>query len=90
MSISALIIDDEQLAREELKYLLDSVGGVDVVALRADLVTCRERLNEIADDYEEDRITRSQFLTRTDKRRAKMAAIEPSLPRQPRCPRSRR
>jgi two-component system LytT family response regulator/two-component system response regulator LytT len=32
MSISALIIDDEQLAREELKYLLDSVGGVNVVA----------------------------------------------------------
>jgi two-component system LytT family response regulator/two-component system response regulator LytT len=31
MPISALIIDDEQLAREELKYLLDSVGGVDVV-----------------------------------------------------------
>ncbi len=31
MSISALIIDDELLAREELKYLLDSVGGVDVV-----------------------------------------------------------
>ncbi len=32
MSISALIIDDEQLARDELKYLLDSVGGVDVLA----------------------------------------------------------
>ncbi len=32
MSISALIIDDEKLARDELKYLLDSVGGVDVVA----------------------------------------------------------
>src|SRR5271169_4352002 len=32
MSISALIIDDEQLAREELKYLLDSAGGVEVVA----------------------------------------------------------
>jgi two-component system LytT family response regulator/two-component system response regulator LytT len=32
MPISALIIDDEQLAREELKYLLDQVGGVDVVA----------------------------------------------------------
>jgi two-component system LytT family response regulator/two-component system response regulator LytT len=31
MSISALIIDDEQLAREELKYLLESVGDVDVV-----------------------------------------------------------
>ncbi len=32
MSISALIIDDEQLARDELQYLLDSVGGVDVIA----------------------------------------------------------
>jgi two-component system response regulator LytT len=32
MSLSALIIDDEQLAREELKYLLETVGGVDVVA----------------------------------------------------------
>ena len=32
MTITALIIDDEQLARDELKYLLDQVGGVDVVA----------------------------------------------------------
>ncbi len=32
MTISALIIDDEQLAREELKYLLDQAGGVDVLA----------------------------------------------------------
>ena len=32
MPISALIIDDEQLARDELRYLLDEVGGVDVVA----------------------------------------------------------
>jgi two-component system, LytTR family, response regulator LytT len=32
MSISALIIDDEQLARDELRYLLDSVGDVEVVA----------------------------------------------------------
>jgi len=32
MPISALIIDDEQLAREELKYLLDSIGGVHVLA----------------------------------------------------------
>lgn len=31
MPISALIIDDEQLARDELKYLLGQVGGVDVV-----------------------------------------------------------
>ena len=32
MSLSALIIDDERLARDELKYLLDSVGGVEVLA----------------------------------------------------------
>jgi two-component system, LytTR family, response regulator LytT len=31
MAISALIIDDEKLARDELKYLLDAVGDVDVV-----------------------------------------------------------
>ena len=32
MTLSALIIDDEQLARDELKYLLDQVGGVEVLA----------------------------------------------------------
>jgi two-component system LytT family response regulator/two-component system response regulator LytT len=32
MPITAIIVDDEQLAREELKYLLDQVGGVEVVA----------------------------------------------------------
>ncbi len=32
MSMTALIVDDEQLARDELKYLLDSAGGVEVVA----------------------------------------------------------
>jgi two-component system, LytTR family, response regulator LytT len=30
--MTALIIDDEQLAREELKYLLDTTGSVEVVA----------------------------------------------------------
>jgi two-component system LytT family response regulator/two-component system response regulator LytT len=32
MSITALIVDDEELAREELKYLLDKTGNVDVLA----------------------------------------------------------
>ena len=32
MAITALIIDDEQLAREELKYLLDTTGNVEVLA----------------------------------------------------------
>ena len=32
MAITAVIVDDERLAREELKYLLDSAGGVEVIA----------------------------------------------------------
>jgi len=32
MSLSAVIVDDEQLSRDELVYLLKSVGDVDVVA----------------------------------------------------------
>ncbi len=32
MPMTALIVDDERLARDELKYLLDSAGGVEVVA----------------------------------------------------------
>jgi two-component system LytT family response regulator/two-component system response regulator LytT len=46
MSISALIIDDEQLAREELKYLLDEVGGVDVVAQGANGIEAVELIEE--------------------------------------------
>jgi two-component system LytT family response regulator/two-component system response regulator LytT len=33
MSLTALIIDDEPLARQELQYLLERAGGVDVLAL---------------------------------------------------------
>jgi two-component system LytT family response regulator/two-component system response regulator LytT len=32
MALSAVIVDDEQLARDELAYLLNSAGDVDVVA----------------------------------------------------------
>jgi two-component system LytT family response regulator/two-component system response regulator LytT len=46
MSISALIIDDEQLARDELKYLLDSVGGVDVVAQGANGIEAVDLIEE--------------------------------------------
>ena len=46
MSISALIIDDEQLAREELKYLLDSVGGVEVVAQGANGIEAVDLIEE--------------------------------------------
>jgi two-component system response regulator LytT len=46
MSISALIIDDEQLARDELKYLLDQVGGVDVVAQGANGIEAVDLIEE--------------------------------------------
>src|SRR5207237_4290486 len=32
MALTTLIVDDEQLARDELAYLLKSVEGVDIVA----------------------------------------------------------
>jgi len=50
MAISALIIDDEQLAREELMYLLDSVGGVDVVAQGANGIEAVDLIEEYHPD----------------------------------------
>ena len=46
MTISALIIDDEQLARDELKYLLDQVGGVDVVGEGANGIEAVDLIEE--------------------------------------------
>ncbi|MGH9564330.1 MAG: LytR/AlgR family response regulator transcription factor [Terracidiphilus sp.] len=46
MAISVLIIDDEQLARDELKYLLDSVGGVDVLAEGANGIEAVDLIEE--------------------------------------------
>ncbi len=50
MAISALIIDDEQLARDELKYLLDSVGGVDVLAEGANGIEAVDLIEEYQPD----------------------------------------
>jgi two-component system LytT family response regulator/two-component system response regulator LytT len=46
MSISALIIDDEQLARDELKYLLDQAGDVEVVAQGANGIEAVDLIEE--------------------------------------------
>jgi two-component system LytT family response regulator/two-component system response regulator LytT len=46
MNLSALIIDDEQLAREELSYLLTQVGGVDVVAQGVNGIEAVELIEE--------------------------------------------
>jgi two-component system LytT family response regulator/two-component system response regulator LytT len=50
MNISALIIDDEQLARDELKYLLDQVGGVEVVAQGANGIEAVDLIEEYRPD----------------------------------------
>ena len=46
MSISALIIDDEQLARDELKFLLESAGDVDVVGQGANGIEAVDLIEE--------------------------------------------
>src|SRR5579863_1129197 len=46
MSISALIVDDEQLARDELKYLLDQAGDVEVVAQGANGIEAVDLIEE--------------------------------------------
>ncbi len=50
MTLSALIIDDEQLAREELAYLLAEVGGVEVVAQGANGIEAVELIEEYKPD----------------------------------------
>ena len=50
MPISALIIDDERLARDELRYLLDSIGGIDVVAQGANGIEAVELIEEYHPD----------------------------------------
>ena len=50
MSISALIIDDEKLAREELRYLLDSVGGVEIVGQGANGIEAVALIEELHPD----------------------------------------
>jgi two-component system, LytTR family, response regulator LytT len=46
MPISALIVDDEQLARDELKYLLDEAGDVEVVAQGANGIEAVDLIEE--------------------------------------------
>jgi two-component system response regulator LytT len=46
MTISALIIDDEQLARDELAYLLETATDVDVVAQGANGIEAVELIEE--------------------------------------------
>jgi len=48
--LSAVIVDDEQLARDELAFLLKSVGDVDVVAQGKNGVEAVSLIKEHAPD----------------------------------------
>src|SRR5215216_3938995 len=50
MDIKALVVDDEQLARDELCYLLEQAGGVTVVAQAANGVDALALIREHAPD----------------------------------------
>ncbi|HEX4278938.1 MAG TPA: LytTR family DNA-binding domain-containing protein [Bryobacteraceae bacterium] len=45
--MSAIIADDEQLAREELKFLLDQIGDVEVVAVAANGIEALEAIERL-------------------------------------------
>ena len=46
MSLTALIIDDEPLARQELQYLLERAGGVEVLAQGTNGIEAVELIRE--------------------------------------------
>lgn len=49
-SLRAVVADDEQLARDELCYLLDEVGGVEVVAQAGDGLEALDAINRAGPD----------------------------------------
>jgi DNA invertase Pin-like site-specific DNA recombinase len=70
----------EKLSRPDATDLIiPGESGVDVAELRSALATHRQRLAEIAEDYNEDRITRAQMLSMTESRRSKIEEIETRL-----------
>jgi two-component system LytT family response regulator/two-component system response regulator LytT len=50
MSLRAVIVDDEELARRELRYLLEQVGDVDVVAEASNGIEAVETIRSSAPD----------------------------------------
>ena len=50
LQIRALIVDDEQLAREELRYLLDSTGSVEILGEGANGIEAVKLIEELQPD----------------------------------------
>ncbi len=85
MTLTALIIDDEQLAREELAYLLDEVGGVEIVAQGANGIEAFDLIEEyhpdmVFLDVQMPGLDGFAVIERLIARRAKASAETPPLP----------
>jgi two-component system LytT family response regulator/two-component system response regulator LytT len=50
MDLRAVVVDDEQLARDELSYLLDQIGGVDVIAQAGDGIQALDTIERLHPD----------------------------------------
>jgi two-component system, LytTR family, response regulator LytT len=48
--ITAVVVDDEQLAREELKFLLNSIGGVEILAEGSNGIEAVELIEDLQPD----------------------------------------
>lgn len=48
--ITALVVDDEQLAREELKFLLNSIGGVEILGEGSNGIEAVELIEDLQPD----------------------------------------
>ncbi|GAA2735570.1 recombinase family protein [Actinocorallia aurantiaca] len=69
-----------RLSREDLATLIPQPPeGPSVAELHAELAVHRQRLEHLDDDYDNDRITRAQYLRGTEKRRTKISALESQL-----------
>ncbi len=50
MKLRVLIADDEELARQELRYLLEQLGGLDIIGEASDGIEALERIGEADPD----------------------------------------
>ncbi|WP_181786501.1 hypothetical protein [Streptomyces phytophilus] len=70
----------ERLKRKDAADLIQSPSSdIDVAALQSELAEHRRKLEEIAADYDDDLITKSQMVVRTRRRRAKMDRVKDQL-----------
>jgi len=88
LPLTALIIDDEQLAREELAYLLGQVGGVEILAQGANGIEAVDLIEEHSPDMvfldvQMPGLDGFQVIEKLLARRAKAQLDTPQVPQLP-------